>query len=194
MEDVAEDIKKKIKSELKKKINEVAEEIASDIMKDVIETVQKIRDGGDDDTSAQQKPAEEPKKVMISVMKNEPPVQTSKTNRAEWANQQTTYENNIQKSLQLIQDAYAQEWDMTATLATSWIEQIKDGATQLDLVRKVFETSTNDMRKLESTLLDIVIHRCRKGKARTGRGRNLLARFTSGCLQQTGVRLDSLSG
>ena len=75
----------------------------------------------------------------------------SQEEQTEWVNQQTTYESNVQNAQQLIQEAYAQEWDMTAALATTWIEKIKDSATQLDLVRKVFETATNSMRELENT-------------------------------------------
>ena len=42
--------------------------------------------------------------------------------------------------IRLIQVAYAQEWDMTATLATDLDCQDQRERVQFDLVRKVFET------------------------------------------------------
>mgnify|MGYP001315808814 CR=1 FL=1 len=133
-------------------------------MKDVIETVQKIRDGGDEDINAQSKPAEEPKKVVVLSDEEKSACAELKKNRAEWTNQKTTYENNVLNAQQLIQDAYAQEWDMTAALATNWLEKIKDGATQLDLVRKVFEAATSDMRKLENTFWTSIFTDAEKAK------------------------------
>ena len=51
----------------------------------------------------------------------------------------------------MIQVTYSQEWDMTASLATNWIAKIKESAVQLDLARKVYETSVTTIRSHEST-------------------------------------------